>query len=750
MVFLIEHYKKILFMVFASCMMFSMLFYGVTNSDIGRKPVEKKVCYSLGKDKKFIVSKRQIEAMKTFLSHDMGYGFNDALSKQNIFGDGFFVEILCSSFGRKLLQNNFDLVKDDFEKVTKKHQHDTMYRHRSGKFSLEDQLKIYAPTLYEKYQSVKDFKREKNFALLNDYIDLIYEHTLFRPKDMKMLTRIICRDRKLGYDSSIDKRNIALFHAKNYEDILGKSSIELLSQGILYLAHIAEENGYKTTLEEAQGVIYRRAYELIGEVYTKVQEREEKDKIFKSFASSLGIGKKDLVEAAKKIITIQKMYMDISGSLILDDVTLKSLFKDVVEKAEVVMVRDNVSLNVDGAEKALLLDSYLTAIGKSSEFLKVPEKAYEEKNIAKNFKDLFVEKKILKLSKVSVDELKHDIACKKVLDFQISDTGWETLSKECVFVKNLEKNKRYDFLQKLSVKGKKEVDDVARTSLVSLDKEAILKALDRKPLKKEEYIYSSLVPSKLFEKGFDEKAFLEKLSSESENRRLNLYTQNNKEFYRVILIKEFKNKEFLSFHQALNGGYLQALLDKKLISLNNGKKIEDKETRKKLVTKLLLKKDRVQGEKILSLEKENKGYFGHQEKRLKDFRESKDFSSENPLLKQFAIYNGKEVVSRSNKNRDMANENLFAMDIDTISEIEFLRDGQPYYVQMKDKKIDSGKLKRVKAKVHQELSKEVRDDFEENILGKYFNENDKENNKAKKNTLQKWYVAKRFLGGEGK
>ena len=169
------------------------------------------------------VTKRQIEAMKVYLSYDFGYDWNDSLDRHNIFADGFFIDLLDSSFGRSLAEKYFSLVKEDFAERVGVHKRFRFYRHPSGNFDLETELKMYARDLYAQYAKVASKDKEVDVSLLHDYMGLANEHRRFRPRDIKRLTTLFIRDRKIGADPTVQRRNFAIFQARSNEEFFWNS-----------------------------------------------------------------------------------------------------------------------------------------------------------------------------------------------------------------------------------------------------------------------------------------------------------------------------------------------------------------------------------------------------------------------------------------------------------------------------------------------------------------------------------------------
>lgn len=690
------------------CLIFSMFFFAVAGrGDLPTPKRNNEIVYKVGKDihqKK--VSKRQIDAMKVYLSYDFGTDLNDSLEKQNIFSDGFFIDLLDSSFGRGLAEKYFDLVKDDFSQRVQVHKNFRFYRHPSGKLDLEKELKRYAKDLYSHYKKVAAKDKAIDVKLLHEYIALAREQKKFSPRNTQRLTSLFIRDRRIGNDPSVEKRNFALFYAKSNEDLFGGAFIELCAQAVIQGANIAKENGYYTSYEEAKGIIMRRSMNLILNKYVRAEDKEILSKIHKSYQNSLGIQERDLVNAARDIITFKKMCKDVDTSVLLDKLSIKKMYSKEVENILVNIIHDSSNLMVHNIDDALQLQCYLESIGNVKEFIIPSEVVYDEKDIIKIAPALFTKRYELKLATLSKSEAANALHLKNIWEFQVSDKGWSLLKEKFSF-DEVNASDRFSFLQSLKKEMKEEVEEYSRAKLVDVDNTFIRNCIDKLNLKKVSFSYNELIPSESFYKGFNERELASLLEGKKEGEELSFYTQDNEHFYRIYLLKKCKNIEFASFNLAKKKGYLTYLVNQKVKKISKGKVLTD-ETKKWYKEKLLYKEAKESvAKKIIQAEKKGVPYTEHMEKRLKAYKEKEPIYP--PLLKQFSIYRGKEVVSRKGEGKEMAQEEFFSMKKGDVSSIYYLENNQPYYICFLNKKINEVKLKKYEKLLKTEILKERKD-----------------------------------------
>ncbi len=688
----------------------SMLFYGASGKDIAQGVLRDEVVYRVGeKGHQKVVTKRQIEAMKTYLSYDMGYFFNDSLDRQNIFADGFFLELISSSFGKKLLQKTFSLVEGDFGKRVKLHRKHRMYRHPSGKFKLEDVMQRYARNLYEGYKKVQDPQREVSVSLMIDLIELAALQKDFKPSDMQKLALLSVRDKKLGHDPVIDQMNFALFHTKSNAEMFGAAFMELMAQAVLEGARFAGDHGYSTLYEEAEGVIMRRALSNLTKKYPMIEKKEELERLKDRYEAGLGISRKDLVEAAMSVITFQKMMKDVDNTVILDSMACEKLFSDKVDTLLVAKVQDSPNMSIAGVQDALELQCYLECIGKCQGFLQVPKSCYEREAILERASDLITSEYVLKLAGCTREQMLSSMSQKSVWGFQTSDKGWGLLCEKFSFDKGMEKKGRFTYLQALDAKIGEGVDLFTREKMVEERPDLAAKTLAKAELKRAEISLHAKVSSNQFGEGFDEKALLSKIEGLEEGEELCCYTQDNQMYFRVMVVKKpGKEIGFPSFRQAKDKGYLRLLLDEKLTALNKGKEFSDS-GREALMHRLIKKEaGPVIAKEIIDAEKEKLFYLNHQKKRLEAWKGEEEPAALDELLKQFSVVVSSEVIGREGENKHLAQEEFFTLTKGDISSYHTIGRGSVYYVQLVAKQVDKNKLQTLCKKLYRELADEAR------------------------------------------
>ena len=721
--FLSRHLRKI-FSVLTVLAVLSMLFFGISNARIPEaRAIEEKV-YKIGsKGHERTLSKSRIENMKTFLMYDLGVGFNDSLECQNIFSDGFCLNILNSELGKQLSKRYFSLIKEDFEAVVKLHRGHRLYRHPSGKLTLLKEMKNYANNLYIAYEQVQNKERDIDLSLFHDYITLATEQRKCRPCDMKKLMSVFVRDKNLGQDPTLERKNFALFQAKSNADMFGDSFMELLAQVVIEGAAFAREHGYSTSYEEASGIIGRLSAETLLKKYPNIESESALENLQEQFRIALGLSKKDLVIAASDTITFDKMLADVDGSILIDKMVVKKLYNDSVENLHAKIIQDHPNMNVRSIESALELDCYLEALGDKDGFLSVPKAPYDQKTLLEKTPELSVKNYSIKVASRSKNQVADTISLKEISNYQVSNDGWEKISKNFSFDSNLAKENRFAFIKNLEKEQTDKVDQFSRLEIVAGDHDLIRKELEIQELLKGVYGYNKLVPSTLFGKNFNDKLLVNEIDNLSINEELSCYTQDGDQFFRVMLLEKPQELEFATFDFAKKNRYLTELVNAKLKALNNGSEVEEEkrvELLKTLLTNLAGKEVFEAIEKAIS---EKKFYAAHSEKRLNAQKEGSLNTQDHPLLNQFSITEKKDVISRVGNTKEFALESYFQMKAGDLSAVASFNNGLAYYIELLAYKFDDKKIEKYADNIKLEITKEAQNAVYKDLIAHFEKDN---------------------------
>jgi hypothetical protein len=648
------------------------------------------------------IVKGEIEAMKQFLSYDFGYGFNDVLQKQNVFGGGFFIDLIHSSFGDELIKRFFPLIKGDFAKRVDTHKRFGFYKDPSGKFFLEQNLKERAKPFYDLYKKVTLKGRKVDEELFKDYIALCFMQKSITPAFMQNLVSSSMKFMGLPIDETVNRRNFALFSAKNNEEIFGEAFIEICAQVLLQCGNYLEQRGYNTPYEEAKGVIIRKAMGEITEKYHTVEEISKLKEILHIYQENLGIREEELIGVCQKLMNFQKMLKDMDNAILVDKSTICELFSDSIQKISATVIKDSDLLRVKSVEDALLLQCYLESIGEVNEFLSPPLNQYPEEKIEQIAPSLFTKKYELKIALVKKSLLGGTIPLKMVWDFQTCQTGWD-LIREKFGLEDINKGERFAFFQNLDEEKKRVIEEYARQKLVEEDDLFFKKGLDKQPLRLITFDFNKRVNSNFLYEGIDEIALQHLLEEKNEGDTIDFYTQDGEHYFTIYIVKKGQ-KQIACFSQAKQKGYLKPLLDSKLEKLSGANRSE-------LLQKLLLKEGGEQVyKKILESEKEGKVYAEKMVKRLENFDVS---CIQNPsaLLAPFAIEKSKQIITKSGKNGSLWKMHFLGLKKGDESALEYEQNNIPYKIIIDDFLLDEEKVDMYVKAVGQKIAGDQKDEF---------------------------------------
>lgn len=686
------------------CVVISMFFYGTNSNRAPERPQNPDIFYKVGsKSVRRKLSKRQIESMKTFLSYDLGYGFNEVLNRQNIFADGFFLELVSSSLGKALAKKHFDLLKGDFSAKLEKNKRYKLYRHPSGKLNLEDKLEAFSPEIYEGYRKLIEKKSEVTPELLCVALDLANAQRAFTPKDMKTIVRVFMREPSVGHDQAVERKNFALFQAQNNEDLFGGAFMELFAQVMIEGGAFAKEQGFGVSYEEAEGIIMRRARDLIETKFSNIEAKDELVKLVDRYERELGLQRKDLVKAAQSVLSFQRLIKNVDNALLVDKMGLSKMFEDKVETLVVDVVKESSARDVSTVDDALELDLYLASVGDQETFLAVPEKAYCEQDLQEKAPMLFSENTVVKYAAVSKSELSKSVPIKKVWDFETSDAGWALVSEKFSLKSDQSSDARFKVLRALPEEKQKAIDSYAKEQLVSMDLSFVSKALEKKDLEKFTIHYNKEFPIRAFGKGIELAQLMSDLENVKEGEGLDFYTQDNEHYFKFVVVKKSEGKTRLSFKAAKESGFLAHMVEQKVKEAFGKEEISKKDKEKFLSNRA--GKDVL--DTLLEREKKQQYYDDHQKERLSLIKEGKLALSDDSILSEFNWEVLPEKVARTSNRRRYAKEEFFKMKEGEQSDLHYAN-GRLFYIVLKERKVNKANLKTFSKKVKEELVKEAR------------------------------------------
>jgi hypothetical protein len=327
-------------------------------------------------------------------------------------------------------------------------------------------------------------------------------------------------DPRLAYD------DMALFGFHSALDWFGHNFIDLVAQFILNAAAVAEEKGYRVSLEEAKGDLICHFQESVQKMGLSKQE----DLNFHQHLKLLGFDERSAAESWQKVLLFRKYFHDVGESAFVDRLPYKD-FAGYAKECAVVQ-KYNWPISLKTAQDLAEFQFYLKAVSAKGKTA-IPTAILPVDELEKKFPELVSTTYGAKVAEVTKLEVSLRAPLKEVWEWELSEKNWPTLKKEFSLQNANSREERFQVLEKLEPKVRASVDAFARNALVDLNPAWVDEALALAP-----------VVEKTWEVAGKAEPILKK----------------NGVFYKVEDLRKVKEKRILSFHEAK--GALAKLVEK--------------------------------------------------------------------------------------------------------------------------------------------------------------------------------------------
>ncbi len=570
---LFRKYQKLLYICVTTVIILSFSFFGTYSAifDNDAKVTDRTVgkTYS-GKSLK----ESELYTLSRFISYDKNMSFSRN-SYPNFFNDGIIAsDFLKTSLAHFLFETYYDEMKDEMEESWNKMRRFTPYRHPEAPFlSAEAVWSRFAPEIPKKLNMLKS-QDEFNLKSFEIMADLYLEQCRFNPS---MLRRVLVYQQKQYPSITPDERlyhdDMMLFGFSSASDWFSSKFIDLVAQYLVNSAEIAEERGYVVSDTEAK-------IDLMNGIQAAIQSNDQEislQEVYKKQLDILGLDERKAVSLWKSVLLFRRYLNDQAGSIFLDPATFEGFESYASLTAEVERFQMAPEFQFNSSTDSAKFDIYMDKVARlhdeslnCSFYSKEEMKEFSPEFVHRNFS---VEIASLKSEKASLQ-----LPVKKMWDWQLSDANWKRLTDNFPSVKGVSlktREERFKMLEELDAPIRAKVDQFSRNEMVKSSPEIILSALERAPMRRMELSISH--DGQIFGCDIQDPHFVELLEKapckdqemissleERVQNELSAYTEDNKIYYKVRLIKRDDQKRVLTYREANLLGLLQKIVDTRL------------------------------------------------------------------------------------------------------------------------------------------------------------------------------------------
>ncbi|MBS0603848.1 MAG: hypothetical protein JSS60_02290 [Verrucomicrobia bacterium] len=578
--FLRKH-QKIFFIFITAAIVVSFSFFG-TYSTMARaeqapdKEVGKGVC---GKP----IMQQELAALSRLIENSPFDRM--ALEKggmPNFLNDGVVEkDFLSSGLGVMLVKRYFDELKPDLDQRVKKIHHFRPYVHpRAPQISAEVAWARFSPNLLERYQMLKtksDQSTTETVALMSQlYID----QAMLPPDTLKQILVMQQNQQGVSPDPVLANSDLTLFGFKSMEDWFGPRFISLISQFIVNAAQIAEEKGYEVKTEEVRADLFQNIYQGYQQISRNTHlSPDEADHYYQVKMRALGLDETMLVGAWRKVMLFRRLFEDGSGSVLVDPLAFQQFERFAKENVRVALYQLPSAFQLADFRSMMKFQVYLESIAADTarvkSDLRMPKQVASLEQIEKRSPELIERGLEVEWASISKEDLCRGISVKDTWDWETADAHWDLLKKnfpELAQGKSDSRQLRLALLNTLDEKLRVKVDQFARAKMVDEQPAKIRTALENVSpktstlglrMKGTSFPFPGVTDSpELF--ALLENAALKGEAPNTASERLNYYSVDGVNFFRIQVLRRDDAKKVLTFDAASKDGTLDKILDKRL------------------------------------------------------------------------------------------------------------------------------------------------------------------------------------------
>ncbi|MES2121989.1 MAG: hypothetical protein V4492_04335, partial [Chlamydiota bacterium] len=500
----------------------------------------------------------------------------------NFLNDGVIEkEFLSTGLGVMMAKRYFEDLKPEMEVRLQKVKGYRAYVHpHAPQISAEGLWARFSPQFLQRYKMLKTKSNDANiesFAAMSQ----LYLDQLMLPSDtIKQVLGMQQNQMGVTPDPLLAHADLSLFGFKSLSDWFGEGFVKLCAQTVLNMAQLAEMRGYAVSREEVRNELFQNIYAGYQQVVRQGNlDAEQAQNYYQMAMHAMGMDEPMLLNAWRKVMLCRLMLNDAGGSVLLDPLAFRQFESYAKESAIVDFYELPQELRFSDFRSMLKFQTYLEAVALAPQQLRndlsLPFQFATVDAIEKRAPELVERTYSLEWTSTNVDELAGSISLKETWEWESQDANWEILKKnftELAALPAKSAQAKMDALGSLDKKVRGKIDHFSRVKMVESDRKRIDLALQTAPTASQEMGIRSKGGTFAFD-GVKERseliALLEKASLQgtapnTEAQKLQNYSADGKNYYRIAVLKRDSNKSVIPFATALREGTLDPILDVRL------------------------------------------------------------------------------------------------------------------------------------------------------------------------------------------
>lgn len=583
-------YQRFFFLIITIVIVISFSFFG-TYSTLSAPTHKEQIAFTAVDGS--AITRGELEEMSLFLGTDM----QDKLLFGGLWGPNFFndgvikKDFLATGMGTMLAMQYSKELRSDFSDARlEKEKRFVPYSHPQAKFvgvnTIWTQL---APEIITSLENLRNQDDALSPEAFQDRVKLFLAEQQFPPSALRQILHYQQQQYQwLTPDPNLDRVDLAIFGYNTTEDWFGSRFVHLISEFVINAAIIAEQRGYTVSKEEALASLISNAQTSFEQVksspYVGVASGEE---YFQEQLRRMGMDQTKAVKLWRQVLLFRRLFHDFGNSVIVPPLVFQKFSEYSLENASGDLYRLPPELRLANFRSLQKLETYLSAVAnrpnESKKLLELPTTFYSVAEVEKNAPELVQKRYLLNVAQVDKRSLQTKVGLKETWKWETETANWELLKKtfpELAISKATTPEERFAALDKIDDTTRAKIDAFARAAIVDSHPEWLDEALNEAG-KQRISVGLRTKGGTLPFVGVENKAALEKLldaapvvgtlepskstpEAEEAQKKLNKFTANQRNYYRIVVIDRAPKAEILTFAEANRDGTLDKLVDQRL------------------------------------------------------------------------------------------------------------------------------------------------------------------------------------------
>jgi GcvH upstream region-like protein len=563
-----RRYQWYFFLVITVVVVISFSFFGTYNT-LSTNSWGEQVAFRAvnGKD----VTRIEVDDLVNFLSTDsedkLYYGGAWGL---NFLNDGVIrKDFLQTGLAQELVSAYRSDLQTDLQKRLVKEQKYKPYTHPQARFiGVENVWTYFMPEMTSYWGTLKAAQNATDAGAFDARVKLYLAEKQIPSSTLHQVLRY--QEKQYNWitpDPNLDRTDLALFGYHGVEDWFGPQFTRLLSQFIINASILAEQKGYDVSRAEVLADLVRNTEKSFKQNSSNIGVATSEE-YFNEQLRRLGMDQTRAIRTWRQVMLFRRYFHDVGNSALVDTLTYQKFNDFAKQNANVDLYRLPAEFRLHDYTALQNLEIYLSAISKRSHPLDLPTSVLATSEVAKAYPELVQKRYLLETAHVNKRNLQSRVGIKEMWNWEVQDQNWAALKKqfpELSIKKDQEPQERFAALENLDAPTQKKVNEFAKAAIVDAHPEWLEQALASAQAHVQ---VVGLRPQggKIPFEGVDTKEkrleLIRLLDSQEATPKLDAYTADHQNYYRIKVLEREAEPEILTFAEAKADGTLDELRDR--------------------------------------------------------------------------------------------------------------------------------------------------------------------------------------------